>query len=184
MKKQITIIILIVATLVVVSGCGKKNQNDAKLEVVNKQSQDQTREQSNQATTSSGVVDVSDWKTYKNDEYGFRFQYPADLEEAENHYYLFDLINNQSTIHISILDEAFDIDNVKSPIGYVPKDTISKKTVNGVEVYYFSDGDMGVGGNSYRIPLDINHTLLIWFVTESGYYKDENKIINSLNFTK
>ncbi len=123
---------------------------------------------------------IDNWQTYTNKDYGFEFQYPSDLKKKDNHYYFFDLVNKQVTIHIDILDEKFDINNVKSPIGYVPKDTISETTINGIKAYFFSDGDMGAGGNSYRMPIDENHTLLIWFVTEGGPYQNENKILSSI----
>lgn len=123
---------------------------------------------------------IDNWQTYINKDYGFEFQYPSDLEKKENQYYFFDLVNNRVAIHVDILDEKFDIKNVKSPIGYVPQDTISETTINGIKAYYFSDGDMGVGGNSYRMPLNKNHTLLIWFVTEGGSYQDENQILSSI----
>jgi len=127
-----------------------------------------------------GSKKIDDWQTCANEEYRFEFQYPNDLEKKENQYYLFDLVNEQVGIHIDILNEKFDIDNVKSLIGYIPKDDINETTINGVRAYYFSDGDMGFGGNSYRMPLGEKHMLFIWFVTEGGFYQDEDKIISSI----
>ena len=87
-KKFLTIFILSIAIIAVVSGCKKKPANQA----------DQSgnipdiNNQSNYATTSeeqappeeiikyleNGEVDTSDWKTYRNEEYGFKIMHPKE----------------------------------------------------------------------------------------------------------
>lgn len=67
MNKLSVIVMSLASVALVVSGCLKKpvtppvNQN----------------QNINTATTTS-EIDMSDWKTYRNDEYGFEFKYPKD----------------------------------------------------------------------------------------------------------
>ena len=64
-KTKFTILILILLTLgLVVSGCLKKP-------VVN---------QNANANTNTSEIDTSDWKTYRNEEYGFEVRYPGEWE--------------------------------------------------------------------------------------------------------
>lgn len=85
MKKQISIIFLVLVIAMVVSGCAGKKQNNIKPEVFN----NQVQEQSSQVATSSSLennaisseaIDMSDWQTYKNSDYGFEFKYPKNWE--------------------------------------------------------------------------------------------------------
>ena len=78
-----TFLLLILALFLVIglSGCGQKpvaNTNIAPQKNINQAVNNNTN------TTNGEEIDISDWKTYKNEEYGFRINYPKDWEIKEN----------------------------------------------------------------------------------------------------
>ena len=85
MKKNQIIIILTILTIVI-SGCQKKTINNAKLqqsvkqELVNVDSTSSSSADMLLALATS-EIDASDWLTYKNDKYGFEFNYPKKWGE-------------------------------------------------------------------------------------------------------
>jgi hypothetical protein len=120
---------------------------------------------------------------YRNEEYGFEFRYPSTLSLEESDHYIDVLFNDSFNINIDILNSGLDPRTIKSPIGIVTPESLEEINVGGRLSYRFVDGDAGYGGNSYRIPLDHNRTLLIWFVTKGGYYtNDEREIISTFKF--
>jgi len=71
LNKKLTILLLIVSLGLAVSGCFKKP-----VEPVN--------QNQNTSTNQAGEIDTSDWKTYRNEEYGFEFKYPEGWEVKIN----------------------------------------------------------------------------------------------------
>jgi hypothetical protein len=124
--------------------------------------------------------DISNWKTYKDDKFGFEFKYPNYFTKEKNKYYYFDLNGDKIGIHIDILNEKLTPDTVKSLFGNVEEESLNEIIVDNKTSYYFNDGDMGAGGNSYRIPLSNYTTLSMWFVSEGGNYDYDDDIISTI----
>src|SRR3989339_536275 len=193
-KKQLIITIIIVIILAAIGGGWfwyVNNRGEQVNPPVTENSgqgpQDSSNTENNQLQgevvgSPAADVDMSDWLTYRNEEYGFEFNYPADLLKSKNEYYITVLSNTSANININILNEKLNPDTITSLIGIVTKESLEAVIVGGKNSYRFRDGDMGYGGNSYRIPLDYSHTLILWFVTAGGYYDNEDEIISAFKF--
>ena len=71
-RNTIYFIMILAISLAVVSGCKKQvsvNQNQS----INQ----------NQNTNTNGEIDTSNWKTYRNEEFGFEFKYPREINNIE-----------------------------------------------------------------------------------------------------
>jgi hypothetical protein len=84
--KKITILTLLLSLGVVVSACLKNpqtNQNINQLENINtntiKETEPRQQEEDlEEIILETEEIDISDWQTYRNEEYGFEFRYPRD----------------------------------------------------------------------------------------------------------
>lgn len=74
-SKNLIIFLTLTALIVVVSGCFKKPpvNNNAN------QNQNLNANQNTNTSTTTTEIDTSDWKTYRNEEYGFEFRYPEKI---------------------------------------------------------------------------------------------------------
>jgi len=133
-RLTITILVLIVVALgAAVSGCLKKP-----VEPVN--------QNQNTNTNQAGEIDTSDWKTYRNEEYGFEFKYPEGFEikfddpiidEKNNIPFRMSLIQDNKRFEISISPQLNRADLYKVSPGVHKKITIDSVEAN---VLTFSGG--------------------------------------------
>lgn len=84
MKKYIVTIFVLVFGLGIV-GCGKQPVVDENVGVNSNISQNQNNntnvvDADVVVATTTEEIDISDWRTYRNEEYGFEFNYPAEIE--------------------------------------------------------------------------------------------------------
>ncbi len=103
-QENLIFFILIIVFVAVVSGCGRKETSQENLTpALSSEEREKTPALSETATSSSEItetatstaetaistdeIDISDWKVYKNEEYGYLMKYPKNWEVAETDYY-------------------------------------------------------------------------------------------------
>ena len=144
-KTKFTILILILLTLgLVVSGCLKKP-------VVN---------QNANANTNTSEIDTSDWKTYRNEEYGFEVKYPGgwfidtckkeqgfeDIIAILSDNEIFCYVNmNESKVSLEIIEEYNFYEKEDKLLNFKREDFDDYVRVSGDLPYRDGDGNIRPG---------------------------------------
>lgn len=144
------------------------------------------------------------WKTYRNNEHGFSFQYPesfSDMKEVVDDQPSWhgrsvaetsDSSGLNETILISILDKPFDPKTIQGLYGPIEVSDQRIVSVGGKDARMYSDGDAGCGGEEVLTSLTSSTTLWISFVDcDDGtgrtqlYEQDQiiRQILSSFMFT-
>ena len=96
-----------------------------------------------------GESDIAGWKTYRNDEYGFEFDYPASfvlrVSTATSTYLNLSNGSDSERISLQILEEKFDPNNIKGLYGKIQNAT--QEPYNGINWYSYYDGEICDGRN-------------------------------------
>ena len=158
MNKKIIILILILAVITVVSGCGKKKiepvvNNNTKPIATTTEPEAPPEEVINYLE--NGEIDISNWKTYRNELYKFEIKYPEFLRQSEindKHYFDFDFAKDKNwDINIGGTFPTFldlTIDEKIKKIGNVDSRNESFKRIeieNGMILYEKSITKRGYG---------------------------------------
>ena len=220
----VLLIVLAVAGWFLVTGQSqkivKKTQNNMEsqkvetksdVEVVKGEEQEQVRE--NDADENKGEmeelqiedIDTSNWKTYRNEEYGFEVKYPEKIKTEESYSYMadaenivFTMYNNdkkQSFFSVEwgsrILNEKYEkysklinFLNSEHDINYKKRYFINKKNILMYQVTFL--GNYDVDG----LVFDCNHSIITILLKDVIYDKDKefrniyDNIINSFSCLK
>ena len=155
--------ILLVSLALVVSACAPKKPAE-NLPV--------NQNENLKATTSTAQIDTSDWKTYRNEEYGFEFRYPDNLALVSEKDY--QLVFKSSNLIAGVPDESLTIkifsnvdlaefikneqDRINDNIFNYTFRQVSE--IEGKHVYFLSAYKDALG-------LGINYTYLIYYAQKN-----------------
>ncbi len=119
--------------------------------------------------TNTSASSTANWKTYRNDTYGFEFKYPEDWEQLSRDGETYLRISSSSFIHIGIFQNGWYPD---------PDTTTSEVVINGVQAERADDAYLITGTNNS-------------FYVELRFYSEEatdrhflEDIVSTLKFTK
>lgn len=200
MNKRITIIILLLALMMVVSGCIKKQQESVvnnKTEPIATTTEPQILPEEVINYLENGEIDVSDWRTYKN-QLGFTMKYPIFLEtRKDDTYSKFGFqyavnrdLNKNWWIYCGVSHPShhlFDYD-YKERIKSVKSDVEKKYDYqyyeynNGVGFYWEDDMRKGFNTNHYslnEIILSKNNLILSCNINLTGEEVINNELENN-----
>ncbi|MFA6215152.1 MAG: hypothetical protein WC768_01115 [Patescibacteria group bacterium] len=100
-SQKLAVITLLASLSLAVSACGKKPVPVANTNLDVNQAVNQNLN-TNIATTTE-EIDISDWKTYRNEEYGFEFKYPEDWKIQEKFFQTNELFVLKGESRLAIL---------------------------------------------------------------------------------
>lgn len=175
MYKKLTILIPVLALILLVSACAKKPATDQNT------NQNINANQSPSPSPSPTEIDTSDWKTYRNEEFGFELKYPKEWYSIWENTFSNENIGaplELSLDGIIVAINVYDNVNKKSLSEWVKDNTIKRK------IKVISSEEIDLDGNKYiRTVLgpDGKFNFSDGRSIDSGYYIDtyilyDNKI--------
>lgn len=120
-------------------------------------------------STNTGNAETTNWKTYRNDEYGFEMKYPAEFSVNEQHpqdqngpnyplVFAEIVPPYRSLIDIKLSINEGQIEEADATLCITKKTTLGKQNI---PVTKFSCGDAGHSGSNYSLMLRKNIVLEI-----------------------
>jgi hypothetical protein len=150
--------------------------------------------------------EISQWKTYRNNDYGFTFKYPKDYEDFKDGTAISKVVVNENTyptIHFQIFPlNTYKFSDIPGgfEMTYNPKTKEclwgnrgsndksadkNKYTIAGNPACKIGTGDAGFSASGYAIPDEKNNRIIeINFISRDGQYRElnENLLISTFQF--
>jgi len=103
--------------------------------------------------------ETADWKTYRNEEYGFEVRYPEEFIFESRRDIIRDQIwlggiytEDKGNFGILVKEQKLNPDNIEGLYGKI--DNVKIIEINNIKAYRYMEGDAGCGGYSISIPKD------------------------------
>lgn len=96
------------------------------------------------------------WKTYRNEEYGFEFKYPAKFkiasEKFQDNLVELDFIDQQlGQMYIKVVSKELKKNEIEDIYGFIDQSKIQEVNIGGRVAYKFHYGEISCGGTQIRI---------------------------------
>lgn len=136
-----------------------------------------------QSQTQNNSSEISDWKTYRNDEYGFEFQYPASFSQIKlnQDFILF----SSSELEVSVINGILDKETIEAEASPGGNDDLRIINIGSRQAYVHHWDYRQSTWDIMQVSINDSHYLE---VDNGGYptISDDtwNEIISSFKFTE